>query len=427
MGFFDSIGAGISGALSTVGQATGISNLIESGNQVLGGIDEKLFGTQTKEAGVNAANAASAAAAKQALTAEQKAAIDQEKADYYDKATREAMGTGVEDYLGKQDTFAKKNAEESAVNSSTQGTKAALKAARSSGLNKGQSSLVAAQQAGDIYSGAYNQGLNTGRDRYVQSTSQFGNAGSDMSGRSANQQAMNLGATNTQANIAQNQIQNAQNQSAQTWGTAGQVAGVALQAAAMSDERTKTNVFDVDRLKSEMEQYQVKPAQNTTKNNQNNDLLMKGIAAVNGKTMAKPASPTGGVAVPDAPTASVPIEVPMPAVSAPSAVVSDERTKTNVNDIRDKLNSIDVFEIANKIRPVQFNYKEGVENIDPKATPETQHLGVMAQDLENTALAPAVITGTDGLKRIDTTELTPALLNMIIQLASEVQKIKGIQ
>ena len=131
------------------------------------------------------------------------------------------MGTGVEDYLNKQTQYGKLAADKSATSAATQGTKAAMKAARTSGLNKGQSALAAAQQAGDIYSGAYNQNLEAEQNRYVGATGQYGSKGSEMYGRATGQQAMGMENTGAMANMAQNQMQNAQNQAALTWGTIG--------------------------------------------------------------------------------------------------------------------------------------------------------------------------------------------------------------
>jgi hypothetical protein len=295
---------------------------------------ETLFGTQTRQQGKDLAKQGGEAAQAVSQTAGNAGTLAAGQAAQYDEAARQSMGANAADYMRLGQEAAQANANQSANAAATQGTQAALQAARSSGLNKGQAALAAGQQAGNIYTGAYQQGLESGQNRYQEAAGQLAGQGQNMAGRQ--QAAMNtqLGAAGTQAGIGAQQQGAAADTSRQTWGTIGTAAGAIGQVAGLlSDERCKDNVETVDSM-------------------------------------------------------------------------------------RGKLKGLDVMAIARKIRPVSFEYKSEVANPGEK-------VGVIAQDLEKTALSGVVKEGPDGLKRIDTEELTPALLNMVIQLANEVSRLKG--
>lgn len=101
------------------------------------------------------------------------------------------------------------------------------------------------------------------------------------------------------------------------------------------------------------------------------------------------------------------------AVGAVAGMFSDERLKTDVK----KSNDLDA--ILAKIRPVDFKYKP-----DSGLPPEPEHKGVMAQDLEGTSLENAVKETEDGTKIIDSSELAPGVLNLVIQLADRVRELE---
>jgi len=61
-------------------------------------------------------------------------------------------------------------AEQQGQTAATQGSRAALQAARSSGLNAGQAAMLGGQQAGDLYTNQYQQGLQSGMNQYGQAT-----------------------------------------------------------------------------------------------------------------------------------------------------------------------------------------------------------------------------------------------------------------
>ena len=220
MGFFSSVGKGVS--------------------KFTKGVGENLFGTETAK---EASRSASQSAAKMSKVGDQAKAFGQQYAKQgtaYDTGTAQSMGANAADYMQLAQASAGQQAEEAGQTAATQGTQAALRAARSSGLSKGQAALAGAQQTGDIYTNTYGQQLQQGISNYGNATSQFASQGSEMATRQQNALNTQLGATTGQANVAQNQTQNAANKSAQTWGTIGTFAGAG--ALLLSDETTKTNI-----------------------------------------------------------------------------------------------------------------------------------------------------------------------------------------
>ena len=220
-------------------------------------IGETLFGTKTKEQGRDLANKSAQALTDVGNQAATLRAQNQNlgsqffnQAQPYDIGAAQSMGANAQDYMARANVAAKQQAEQSANDTALQGTQSAIRAARTAGLSKGQAALAAGQGAGDLYSQAYNQGLESGRGQYSNATQQFANQGQQMSGRGAQmygqaQNALNtqLGAATGQGNLGQQQQQNA-NQTAQgTWGTVGTIAG----AMAMSDENVKENIYETGR------------------------------------------------------------------------------------------------------------------------------------------------------------------------------------
>lgn len=98
------------------------------------------------------------------------------------------------------------------------------------------------------------------------------------------------------------------------------------------------------------------------------------------------------------------------AASVVAGAVSDERLKDNITP------APDVNEIADAIEPVEFSYKWD--------SPDQRRVGVTAQDVENSPLAETVIDTPEG-KVLDTAQLTPALLDMVVQLTKKVQDLEG--
>jgi len=443
MGFFDDVGETLFGTRTKAAgqrqakkaaEATAAANAKAAAlSKNIGGMSPGIDALQKKNAEIGKGAAAIGA---QAVT---DTALARKQGAAYDAGTAQSMGANAGEYMKNAQASASAGAEQAGQTAATQGTRAALRGARSSGLSKGQAALMASQGAGDIYSGVYQGGLESGKNAYMQGTAQMAGQGAEMANRQATgmgqqlganqaqlgaasgeQGAMNtklgmygaqnnalntqMGGAGQQAQMAQNQTQNAANTSASTWGTIGTLAGA---GAVLSDENAKTNIMTLG------------SAQDTTKgdNAKGNAGLMRGAAAL--KKTINPGEATAEVGK------------GAKALSALSTL-SDERSKTRVSDIRDSLSKVTPESIRKEVRPVTFEYKEGMERVEPAAKAGVQHLGVIAQDLEKTGLAPAVETGDDGYKRINTAELAPALLNLFIQqskqvadMAAEIKTLKG--
>lgn len=236
-------------------------------------------------------------------------------------AVEGAMGGSIQDYLSRMDASARPMAEQEAQTMATQGARQAAMAARSSGLNRGQSALAAGRQTGELYGGAYQGALERGRGLYQQGTNAFAQqAGQSMANRMGAAGLTQAGVNAGLQASAQNQ-QMGQQQAATTWGTLGNVAGAGL-GLLSSDERVKD---DIER--------------------------------------------------------------------AP-----------------------DVSEIADAIAPVQFRYKGEPEDV--------ARVGVIAQDLEQSPLRDTVVDTPQG-KMIDTVQLTPAILDMVVQLTKRIEAMEG--
>ena len=213
-------------------------------------------------------------------------------------------GTTEQQQMQNAQATAAPLAEQQGQTAATQGSRAALQAARTSGLNAGQAALTSGQQAGNLYTGAYQGGLESGLNRYGQAT---GNR---------------LAAAGAQGAIGQAQQQGGQ---AQGQGLCGGVKDV-----------------------------------------------------------------VGGI----------------------GGLISDENAKKNIEPAPDMLDSI-----LRKVRPKTFEYKEGAG--EPGA-----QVGVVAQDLEETPLAP-VVEETPAGKAINTSKLSTAALDLILELGQRVKELEG--
>ena len=91
--------------------------------------------------------------------------------------------------------------------------------------------------------------------------------------------------------------------------------------------------------------------------------------------------------------------------AAGSLIMSDKNVKTNIKP------STTLEQLMKKVRPVTYDYKD-----NPEAPPRA---GVLAQDLEKTPLANSVVDTPAG-KALDTEQLTPQILSMLIEMAHKV-------
>lgn len=95
-------------------------------------------------------------------------------------------------------------------------------------------------------------------------------------------------------------------------------------------------------------------------------------------------------------------------------IMSDERTKTNIEQIDDGL------ALIRSLRPVSFNYNEKF----PWANPNRKHHGFIAQEYE-TVLPDATITDIDGVKGIDITDCIAPLVRAVQQLETRVARMEA--
>jgi hypothetical protein len=113
----------------------------------------------------------------------------------------------------------------------TQGTQAATQAARTQGVNKGQSALLGSQQAGNLFTQGQTQGQQLGMGAYGQGAqTQLGavNAGTSAAATQgaigANQAQAGIG----QMNVGQGQANQGQQQGQDFWGGIAKIGGAAL-------------------------------------------------------------------------------------------------------------------------------------------------------------------------------------------------------
>ena len=101
-----------------------------------------------------------------------------------------------------------------------------------------------------------------------------------------------------------------------------------------------------------------------------------------------------------------------------SLAMSDERCKElfGSTDLVDAIAGIDAY---------RFKYKEGAENINPSATPDKTHYGIMAQDLAaNPVTQSAVVEDTNGFLEVDTRELALTTFAIVTQMAKKIEQLE---
>lgn len=142
-----------------------------------------LFGGQQKKAGKQAQQQALQQTQQVGQQGGQVAKESAQMGRGYDVGTQQSMGANAAEMMQKAQGAASGLAEQQGRTAATQGSRAALQAARTSGVNPGQAALAGAQQAGDLYTGAYGGGLERGMERYGKNVEQFAGQGAEMAGR----------------------------------------------------------------------------------------------------------------------------------------------------------------------------------------------------------------------------------------------------
>ena len=101
-----------------------------------------------------------------------------------------------------------------------------------------------------------------------------------------------------------------------------------------------------------------------------------------------------------------------------SLAMSDERCK-------ELFGSTNLIDAIAEIDAYRFKYKPGAEEINPSATPDKEHYGVMAQDLAaNPVTQSAVVQDENGFLEVDTKELTMTTFALVTQLAKRLQALE---
>lgn len=115
-------------------------------------------------------------------------------------------------------------AEQQGQTAATQGSRAAMQSARTAGLNAGQAAMLGGQQAGDIYTNQYQQGLQGGMNQYGQATQN------------------RLSAAGLQGQMGQAQQQAGAQKNQAFWGGVSGLASAGL--GLLSDREAKTDIKD---------------------------------------------------------------------------------------------------------------------------------------------------------------------------------------
>ena len=95
-----------------------------------------------------------------------------------------------------------------------------------------------------------------------------------------------------------------------------------------------------------------------------------------------------------------------------TAALSDKNAKTDINDGYGILDAV-----TKQVNPKSFKYKQET------GEDQSKHFGVMAQDLEKTPLAYTVKQGDDGMKRVDTGQLTLGNTAMISEMSKKLDEL----
>lgn len=333
-------------------------------------VGETFFGTETRKRGVKAQKQATSQTTAAAEAAKQRAAEAAGYGKAYDVGAKESMGASAADYMAKQQAAAEQLAGQQAGRAAIAGSQAALQAARTAGLSKGQAALLGGQQAGGIYGAGYDTALNRGMDRYSQATGQFAQQGAEMASRGQQALGTQLAAGGQLAGIGGQQVGQAAQTAGQTWAGIGALAGglspviFPSQTTAQpvttpggnlpSDERVKENIQDLTP-----------------------DTWARGLE---GRRMEQPT--------------------------------------------REPLNRSMIDELLATVKPVAYDYKQG-ETVNGAPLPEGRRPGVLAQDLEQSPMREAVKEAPDGTKVIDSAELAPMTLNAVLQLADRLKSIES--
>ena len=94
--------------------------------------------------------------------------------------------------------------------------------------------------------------------------------------------------------------------------------------------------------------------------------------------------------------------------------------------------STDLLDAIADIDAYRFHYKEGADKIDPNATPDKEHCGVMAQDLAANDVTKSAVEQDplSGFLEVNTKELTMTTFAIVTEMAKRIkaleEKVNGL-
>lgn len=118
-------------------------------------------------------------------------------------------------------------------------------------------------------------------------------------------------------------------------------------------------------------------------------------------------------------TSSAQVTEQKPSNENNSMALSDERCKElfGSTDLLDAIADIDAY---------RFRYKEGADKIDPNATPDKEHIGVIAQELAaNPATKDVVEQDPSGYLTVNLKDLTMETFAAVTELAKRVKELEA--
>ena len=88
--------------------------------------------------------------------------------------------------------------------------------------------------------------------------------------------------------------------------------------------------------------------------------------------------------------------------------------------------STDLLDAIADIDAYRFKYKEGADKIDPNATPDKEHVGVLAQELAaNPATKDVVEQDPSGYLTVNIKDLTMETFATVTELAKRVKELEA--
>lgn len=175
-----------------------------------------------------------------------------------EKGLAESMGANATEMMQKGYSAAEGIAARGADVASTQAARKALMAAKTAGLNTGQSAMIGAQQAGDVYSSTLQSGLEAGQNRYGQATGQFANVQANKDQLQAQANQLELEARKLDASGKSEAAAVKREEKKNILDMIG--AGIGAVASLFSDEKFKDNIKTDSSLDSILNKLKGKPS-----------------------------------------------------------------------------------------------------------------------------------------------------------------------